>query len=93
MGVCHAEVRCSRDHGRLVLVGDIVDGEGVLVEAEANLAARVSSVGAVVDDALEIVCVTKTGDSKHKCRYQIHYTFTDVHSSQQRLQEHEQTDI
>lgn len=57
MGVCHAVVRCERHNLGVVLVADVVDGEGVLVEGEANLGAGVSRVGATVVDTLEIVCV------------------------------------
>lgn len=57
MGVSGALVGGARDDGRLGLIGDVVDGEGVLVVREAELLAVVLSVGASVDGALGIVGV------------------------------------
>jgi hypothetical protein len=62
MGVRGADVGSARDDGtsgaKSLLVGYIVDGQGVLVVAVADVAAVVFLVGSTVDDALSIVCVT-----------------------------------
>jgi hypothetical protein len=61
VGVRSTDVRSARDDGtgvaKTFLVGDIVDGKGILVVAVANVATIVLLVGATVDNALSIVCV------------------------------------
>lgn len=52
-----ADVGGAGDNGGVLLVGHVHDGEGVLVEGEADLAARVLLAWALVDDALGIVDV------------------------------------
>ena len=51
MGVGVTDVRGFADDDRVLLVGSVVDGEGVLVVAKADLLAEVLLVGAAVDDA------------------------------------------
>lgn len=61
VGVRCAFVRCAGDDGGSVetlLVGDIVDRQGVLVVAVANVAAIVLLVRPAVIDALRIVNIT-----------------------------------
>lgn len=48
---------------RTVLVGDVVDGEGILVVAVADVPAEVLLIWATVDDALGIVGVTILGST------------------------------
>lgn len=57
VGVGGTLVGGTGDDGGVGLVSDVVDGEGVLVVAVADLAALVLSVGTVVDDTLSIVDV------------------------------------
>lgn len=61
MGVCTLAVKTfvgdAGHDSRLLLVGHVVDGEGILVVAEADLAALEVLVDAAVDDALGVVDV------------------------------------
>jgi hypothetical protein len=61
VGVGGALVAGDGDELGVLLVGDVVDGEGVLVVAVADLAALVLLVGALVDQALGVVDVAVGG--------------------------------
>jgi len=63
VGVGVAVVGRAGDDGGVDLVGHVHDGEGVLVEVEADLAAPVLCRGALVDDALGVVDVAVLGDA------------------------------
>lgn len=54
VGVLDARVAGDRDDQGLGLVGDVVDGQRVLVVAVADVAAVVARVGATVDEALSL---------------------------------------
>lgn len=58
-----AVVRSAGDDDGVGLGGDIVDGEGVLVETEADLLAAVLLGGTLVDHALSIVNVAVLADT------------------------------
>lgn len=57
--------RGDADDGALVanLVGDVVDGEGVLVVAVANILAVVALVGTAVDETLGVVNIAVLGSA------------------------------
>lgn len=57
MSVGSPVVRGARELPRHRAAVDVDDGEGVLVEVEADLAALVRLLGAAVDDALSVVHV------------------------------------
>lgn len=54
VGKGSAFVGCARDDLRVLLVANIVDGDGVFVVAVANVAAIVLGVRASVDDTLSL---------------------------------------
>lgn len=61
MGICESFIADLGDDGGVLLVGHVVDGEGVLVVAEADFLAAVGPVRTAVDNALRIVDVAVVG--------------------------------
>jgi hypothetical protein len=63
VGVGVADVRRLADDDGVLLVGCVVDGEGVLVVAEADLLAVVGFVRAAVDDTFSVVDIAGLTDA------------------------------
>ena len=60
-------VRCAGENSGVLLVGDIVDGQGVLVVAVANVTAYIFLIRAFVYKALSVVDITVLGSTARRC--------------------------